>query len=284
VELELFYSKLMMMESRWLSRGLNKAERNYAAHKLEFLALKWAVTSKFHDYLFGSTFTVFTGNNPLTYVLTSAKLDATGHRWVSELSAYNFTIKYRPGKNNADADGLSRLPQENSGCDTLNEMSHDTIRALCQCHTTASCIETVCMSTDVLDDIDSVSNSFDSRDWRKHQMEDKIIGKFLRCVTNKQRPTSGVDCRESKLLLKEFGRLNVRRGVLYRCTRVDDQDQYQLVLPKGFRHLALKGAHNDIGHLRRERGIHLLRERFYWPKMNSDLDDWVKPLIAELPW
>ncbi|KAK3106295.1 hypothetical protein FSP39_017215 [Pinctada imbricata] len=35
----------------YASRGLNKAERNYPAHKLEFLGLKWAVTEKFKDYL-----------------------------------------------------------------------------------------------------------------------------------------------------------------------------------------------------------------------------------------
>ena len=35
----------------YASRGLSKSERNYPIHKLEFLALKWAVTEKFHDYL-----------------------------------------------------------------------------------------------------------------------------------------------------------------------------------------------------------------------------------------
>jgi hypothetical protein len=59
----------------------------------------------------GQTFSVFTDNNPLTYVLTSAKVDATGHRWIAALSAYNFTITYKPGKFNADADGLSRLSE-----------------------------------------------------------------------------------------------------------------------------------------------------------------------------
>jgi hypothetical protein len=48
-------------------------------------------------------------NNPLTYVLTTANLDATGHRWLAALGAFDFEIAYRPGKNNADADSLSRL-------------------------------------------------------------------------------------------------------------------------------------------------------------------------------
>ena len=74
------------------SRTLSKSERNYDAHKLEFLALKWAVTDKFHEYLYGGDFDVYTDNNPLTYVLTTAKLDATGQRWVAALANYNFDI------------------------------------------------------------------------------------------------------------------------------------------------------------------------------------------------
>ena len=53
-------------------------------------------------------------NNPLTYVLTTAKLDATGQRWVAALSRYKFSIKNRSGKKNADVGRLSRCkhPQE----------------------------------------------------------------------------------------------------------------------------------------------------------------------------
>jgi hypothetical protein len=54
------------------SRALTKSEKNYATHKLEFLALKWAISEKFADYLYGCQFTVMTDNNPLTYVLSSA--------------------------------------------------------------------------------------------------------------------------------------------------------------------------------------------------------------------
>ena len=54
-------------------------------HKLEFLALKWAVTDIFHDYFYGNNFTAWTNNNPLTYVLTTAlnKFDAAGHRMMA---------------------------------------------------------------------------------------------------------------------------------------------------------------------------------------------------------
>ena len=62
------------------SRSLSPSEKKYPAHKREFLALKWAISDKFRDYLYGATFVVRTDNNPLTYILKSAKLDSTGHR------------------------------------------------------------------------------------------------------------------------------------------------------------------------------------------------------------
>lgn len=92
------------------SRTLTAAECNYKLHsgKLEFLALKWAVTELFRDYLFHAPhFTVYSDNNPLAHVTKSAKLNATGHRWVLELADYRFTLKYRPGTENRDADFLS---------------------------------------------------------------------------------------------------------------------------------------------------------------------------------
>ena len=79
------------------SRTLSEAEKAYHLHsgKLEFLALKWAITEKFSNYLkYGPKFTVYTDNNPLTYVLTTAKLNAVGLRWVAELSDFNFEFKH----------------------------------------------------------------------------------------------------------------------------------------------------------------------------------------------
>ena len=94
------------------SRTLTPAEKNYHLHsgKLEFLALKWAICDQFRDYLYyAPSFKVYTDNNPLTYVLSSAKLNATGLRWIGDLADFNFTIHYRPGKANIDADTLLRM-------------------------------------------------------------------------------------------------------------------------------------------------------------------------------
>ena len=91
------------------SRSLGKAESHYPAHKLKFLALKWAVVEKLHKCLYGLTFDVYMDNNPFTYVLTTAKLDVASHCWVTSLANYNFRLHYRVGKTNIDADALSRV-------------------------------------------------------------------------------------------------------------------------------------------------------------------------------
>ena len=134
----------------YASRRLSPSERNYPVHKLEFLALKWAVTDKFHDYLNGNQFTAYTDNNPLTYVLTTAKLDAMGHNWVAALSQYNFDIVYRTGASNRDADALShiRWPQQ------LKEVVPQTVvQAMCQYATSdESLVESVALDDAMLPD------------------------------------------------------------------------------------------------------------------------------------
>ena len=92
------------------SRTLTQSEQNYHSSKLEFLALKWSVTEHFKEYLAYALFTVCTNNNPLTYVLTTPNLDATGHRWVGALASYEFSLEYQKGSDNAAADVLSRVP------------------------------------------------------------------------------------------------------------------------------------------------------------------------------
>ena len=72
----------------------------------------------------------FTDNNPLTHVLTSAKLNATGLHWIGELADFTFDIKYRPGTSHIDADTLSRLPFENYMQECTELTSPETLQAI----------------------------------------------------------------------------------------------------------------------------------------------------------
>ena len=65
---------------------------------------QWAVIKKFHDYIWSQVRGSF-----LTYIKTTDKLDATGHRWVAGLANYEYTSTYRSGKKNIDVGALSLL-------------------------------------------------------------------------------------------------------------------------------------------------------------------------------
>ena len=84
----------------YASRIMNETEQRYHFNKQEFLGLKWAVTEQFHEYLspYGKNrneFVVRMDNNPLTYIFSTANLDAAGQRWVAHLASYNFALEYQ---------------------------------------------------------------------------------------------------------------------------------------------------------------------------------------------
>ena len=95
------------------SKALTKSEKNYHYSKLEFLALKWAVTEHFREYLQYSSepFLIRADNNPLTYVMMTPNLDATGHHWVRALANYNFNIEYLKGHDNSATGILCRMTE-----------------------------------------------------------------------------------------------------------------------------------------------------------------------------
>ena len=257
----------------YASRALKKSEINYPAHKLEFLGLKWAVTKKFHDYLYGQKFTVTTDNNPLTYVLTTAKLDATGHRWLADISTYDFDIKYKPGVNNTDADALSRLPRREA------HLTAESVSALCQGLTaTTSLVEVLSMSQQALDSF-SLMDSFprdDRINWTKEQLEDKVIAEVYAAVKSKERPTEKPDSVHLAILYREWDSLVLSEDILYRRREVNGEMRHQLVLPEKRRRQVFAMMHDDLGHFGREKTLSVIRERFFWPKMLPDVEEWIR--------
>ena len=96
------------------------------------------VTEQFHEYLspYGKNrneFVVCTDNNPLTYIFSSANLDAAGQHWVAHLTSYNFSLEYQKGKDNTVANCLSQmnehLPEEEVQ-EYLNKIPYPGVKAV----------------------------------------------------------------------------------------------------------------------------------------------------------
>ena len=269
----------------YASRSLGPTEVNYPPHKLEFLALKWAVTDKFHDYLYGQPdFKVRTDNNPLTYVLSSAKLDATGHRWLAELQNYNFHIEYKAGKLNKDADGLSRrTPRQAEGGAELDieTMPKDSIHALMVGALDLSdfAVEAMCLSTAPVDVLDVPATSLQSlskKDIIGAQKQDKLCQYVIRLMESDDQGKSSKPVSSSERALYRVRQsFKLIDGIIHRERLVNGVKQSQLLLPVEFQDQALKGLHDHVGHFGVEKTLSLARERFFWPQMATDVAKWV---------
>ena len=264
----------------YASRSLSKSEKNYSVYKLEHVALKWSITEKFSDYLLGKQFTVLTSNYPLTYVLTSAKLDATGQRWASALGQYNFNILNRPGIKNQDADGMSRYPYEKLKDDQI-KIDDNIVKAIC-CSMTAipPYVETLPnMNINIIQATETPGQpmaQIEVREIRKQQREDKIIGKWVRAVMDKKMPNKKIHLTKDDLNMKKnFDNLKMIRGLLYRVIKDKEETINQLIMPECYRNNILQGIHNELGHPGKDRTLSLLRERYFWPWMNASVDNWV---------
>ena len=259
------------------SRTLTAAEKNYYLHsgKLEFLAMKWAITEKFHDYLYyASSFTVYSDCNPLSYLMSSAKLNATTIRWVGELANYNFTIKYRPGKQSVDCDFLSRYPckGETEEDVVLDPETIGAIVAGCKEKGKYARVGSIVACNSVTESVGQI----DPGEVRRAQEEDSVIGAVLPCVKGGTLP-SKVERKKlgvvEKALFNQLKRLEVnQKGVLVRKSK----EGVQLVVPEEFKKLVYEELHEKMGHLGAKRVIQLAQTRFYWPHMAREIHHYVE--------
>lgn len=248
------------------SRGLRKSERNmnnYSSRKLELLALKWAVTEQFKNYLAGGKFVVLTDNNPLAH-LQNAKLGAVESRWLGDLNRFHFEVKYRPGKENANADGLSRRPHR------VGEEEKEIFREMWEKVPEDRLTRGVAMI--------KVWDHVQTEKMRDAQKACPVVGQMWMQMIGK------LPAGEIKQLLKleEFRKLwRVRRwlvmrdGVIFWKGHERNRGKWKVVLPVGKREEVISGAHDGWGHQGVARTIALVKRSFAWPGLQEDIKRYV---------
>ena len=284
----------------YASRGLRKGESNkanYSSKKLELLALKWAVTDKFREYLLGSRFVVYTDNNPLTYLFKTKKLSSLEHRWANALAPFNFEFKFRSGSTNIQADILSRLNHHQD-----KDMSSDEIDSCLDDAAAATTLPAELryrLSQDAMEVVDELAEKEDTvikpptpedvaattiptitkNHMAELQREDVSINRLKYHLKQNKRPKGEAwraESSEVRKYLKHWSRYVMKDDVVYR--RIQDphgNEVNQLVLPESLRHSVLESLHDHTGHQGQERTEALLRARCFWPTLQQDVASWI---------
>ena len=225
---------------------------------------------------------MYTDNNPLTYVLTTAKLDATGQRWVAALAMYNFKIYYRSGKSNANTDTLSRIPWETSEIMDSKILEPYVVKAILMKSDRISwpMEENIIMKTAQFFALD-YAPQMTWGEWQQEQWKDENITVIISLMEKNELQKYRVkknDNNEICNYMKLRKYLVLERGLLFWTVQLKHQVKPldQLVLPYKFRKRMVLACHDEKGHLGMDHTLLVLQDRVYWPRMSRDVRDHIR--------
>ena len=286
----------------YASRIMTETEQRYHSNKQEFLALKWAVTEQFHEYLspYGKNrneFVVRTDNNPLTYIFSSANLDAAGQRWVAQLASYNFALEYQKGKDNMVADFLSRLDDHlppGKVQDYLNKIPYPGVKAVLDNAITP-------LNERAEQGVRPDPNNQEAgpevtvgvrparlattniTNWELEQQEDPVLYQVVKHrkasqETFKEALLKVTDRKAVLAYVKSKDQLVMKNSLLYRQSKQGQTQEtmLQFVVPQIHRNAALDGCHREAAHQGQSCSLSLMQERFWWPGMARDLQNHIR--------
>ena len=204
---------------------------------------------------------------------------------MAELSNYNCSISYRSGKQNADADGLSRL----HGSETVSTLFPEVLKATVQalnveqepyiespCNAEQACQTDLDESSEVPEEI-LQSTAFKKQDWRTAQSANKNLQFVLDCLIEGHQPSAEEAVQKciDKRYVINWKRYNLKNGVLHKSGKIGEEAVNRLCLPSSLKLDIFTAYHNDLGHQGKERTLSLLKRRFYWPGMDKDVQNMI---------
>ena len=230
-----------------LSQQIEKKERPIAYYNrhLSEAEQKYGTTEKeclaivdsvkhFRQYLNGRHFTLVVDHQPLEYLKSAKDTNRRLNRWSLELASYDYTVTYRRGKSHGNADALSRIP--------INAISNGTKRMA------------------------------------ELQREDPFCSAVITFIEKQELPDEDLTpfwlqdidrfyLSEEGVLKRTFEPINARkRGFL----------KDHVVAPEAMRKDIVIAFHDAPlgGHLGFRKTYEKIRDRYYWPRMASDIKDY----------
>ena len=261
----------------YFSKHLSPAQKNYSTSEKELLAIVLSV-EYFIQYLWGNQFEVNTDHQPLQWLFKTAKPTARLARWLIRLSDYNFTINYKPGTSNANADAMSRWPLDADGPTEEADEEQDRIIAA---------IETILAIT-IQNDEEAPDQDRDEpieqqlpptiRTRRLEQFEDPDIQWAIDLIRthNTNKPIINNFANDiRRQLFQQYDQLQVIDDVLYHITTSQRGDRVErFVLPRHLVTFIIDSTHCSVlgGHLGMNKTYDRLKGRFFRPGLKDKVE------------
>ena len=268
------------------SQALTAHKKNYHSTKLEFLSLKWAITEHFKEYLLYQPFLVKTDNKPLTYIMTTPNLDATGHWWVGALAKFNFQLEYQKGRDNAVADALSWI---------TTRLGPEAMQVILDGATIGASQRVEWENPAVIKGDQQkekevqvaagwVLVEMHVTNWATAQNEDPELDAVLQWLESKKK----IDLRmllreyasskEGQMVWRNRQNFTTLQGTLYLCStpKEENEDLLLFMVLKTHQTAAMNGCHQDAGHQGCDCTLSLLQECFWWPGMAKQMRQVIK--------
>ena len=236
-------------------------------------------------------------NNPLTYIFSTANLDAAGQRWVAHLTSYNFTLEYQKGKDNTVTDFLSCMDEclmEGEVQDYMSKIPYPGVNAV--------------LDNAVMPLVDRHEQGVQPNPGRQKACQEEMLdarparlattnvidrkleqkGNTVLYQVVKHQKTSHETFKEALLkvtdqkammaYVKSKEQLIMKNGLLYRQSKQGPMEEtmLQFVVPQIHRSVALDGCHHEAAHQGQHHSLSLMQEQFWWPGVACDLRNHIK--------
>ena len=260
-------------------RKCSQHEKNYPSTKGE-LASVMACLRKWDHILKYRKFELYTDSKALKYVQTLKQPSGIWFRWLQELQGYDFEVFHKPGKDNTNADNLSRcdhLPEPTE--EEAKEAEEEYVRYIRELDEQDRGLDIQEIETRSIRDMHNYGSDVSPRHVSIAQKEDPIVAEVRSWVQQNKKPDKeelkGKD-EELKHYSQILDALEIRDDILYypyKLNHLGGQKSYRMVMPQEIRDAVFYWSHQSTtaGHFGQTATALRAKNRFYYPGMSQDL-------------